>query len=151
LKGNITMRLVTYTPATRCNTPSMLAANPFAMLEAEMNRLLGGKLGAGEQSAPEAWIPVEISEDATAYHVHAALPGVKKEDIGLEVLDGVLSLKASRSWKAGEATQTQVYSRSVSLSEDVEVERISANHDNGMLYITLPKREQPKPRTIQVS
>lgn len=168
------MRFITYTPATRCSSPSMLAANPFAMLEAEMNRIFGHAASASaaangktekseanasdkaeaapaEQVAPEAWIHVEINEDTKAYQLQAALPGVRKEDISIAVLDGELTLKATRAWKNGEATQTQAYGRSITLSEDIDVEAISATHDNGLLTISLPKREQAKPRSIAVN
>lgn len=144
------MRLVTYTPATRCSSPSLTAANPFAMLEAEMSRIFGNTLANSEQGTSEAWIPVEINEDKEAYQLQAALPGVRKEDIALDVLDGVLTLRATRHWKAGEAAQSQAFARSISLSEDVDTEKITATHENGLLTVRLAKREQQKPRKIAV-
>lgn len=146
------MRLITYTPATRCSSPSLLAANPFAMLEAEMSRILGTNTqnGFSEAATEGSWIPVSLHEEANSYLLHAELPGVRKEDIGIELLDGQLKLSATRRWKAGETEHKQNYSRSITLGEDVEAEKISATHENGLLTVTLPKREQPKPRKISV-
>ena len=146
------MRLITYTPATRCSSPSLLAANPFAMLEAEMSRILGTNIqnGLPEAAAEGSWIPVSIHEETSNYLLNAELPGVRKEDIGIELLDGQLKLSAKRRWKAGETEHTQNYSRSITLGEDVEAEKISATHENGLLTVTLPKRELPKPRKISV-
>lgn len=145
------MRLVTYTPATRCSSPSLLEANPFAMLEAEMNRLFGQKSASEENKSSASWLHVEINEEEKAYTLTAALPGFRKEDISLEVLDGALNIKASREWKVGETSRTQSFERSLGLSEDVDAETITASQDNGLLTVTIAKRELPKPRKIAVN
>lgn len=147
------MRFITYTPALRCSSPSLLAANPFTALEAEMSRLLGtnNPNGTTEAVAQEGWIPVELHDDETSYQLRASLPGVAKEDISMEILDGELNLRAQRRWKNGQTEHTQNFARSISLSEDVATEKISANYENGLLTLSLPKREQAKPRKITLN
>jgi HSP20 family protein len=86
------------------------------------------------------------------------VPGVKLEDINIEVENGTLSLSGSRSYaseenKGGYHRQERFYGsfhRAFVLPETVDIEKVSAGYENGVLTITLPKKEIAKPRSIKI-
>jgi HSP20 family protein len=113
----------------------------------------------GSESAPRSWSPaVNVSEDEQGYHISAELPDVAGSDVKVVVRDGVLSLKGER--KAETKTEGVKYhlveraqgsfQRSFTLPKDANGEKVSAEFKNGVLLVTVPKREEVKPREIEV-
>ncbi len=114
----------------------------------------------GESTAtPKSWTPaVNVTEDEHAYRISAELPEVPGNDVKVVVRDGVLTVKGER--KAETKTEGTKYhlvertygsfQRSFSLPKDANGEKVSAEFKNGVLLITLPKREEVKPREIEV-
>jgi len=103
------------------------------------------------------WVPqVDIIENADAITLRADLPGVKKNDVEIDVREGVLSLSASLNpspdnWQPVYSEyQIGGYSRRFSLGEQIDQGKITADMDNGVLTLTLPKAEQHKPRKIEI-
>jgi len=76
---------------------------------------------------------------------------VNKEDIGIEFADGFLSIQASRKQKTDQNEESFSLNRSVMISNEVQSDKISASFENGMLTVTLPKKEESKPKKISVS
>ena len=147
------MKLLHYThPFHRL--PALAAVHggrsPWSGLDGEIDRLLGSAFGG---LSAFTRFPVAVHEDDDNVYVRAELPGVKREDIGVEVAGGNLTITAnapgSGSGDGGEGPAT--YTRTVSLSEAVQAEKISAAYENGVLTITLPKAEVAKPRKITVN
>ncbi|MEM1059123.1 MAG: Hsp20/alpha crystallin family protein [Verrucomicrobiota bacterium] len=109
-------------------------------------------------------MPVDLYRDENNYYVRAELPGVAKEDIKVEFEDGWLKLTgtyrreesapATDTTKEGEAQATRVESanaeRQVRVPENVATDRIAAKYENGVLTLTLPLREEAKPRSIDI-
>lgn len=103
---------------------------------------------------------VDIREDDTAIYVSADMPGMKKEDVKVSVEDDVLCISGERKQEEEEKTKGVhrierswgSMSRSFSVGNNIDVERISAAYDNGELNITLPKKapEPKKGRDIAV-
>ncbi|MEX1274818.1 MAG: Hsp20/alpha crystallin family protein [Bacteroidota bacterium] len=101
---------------------------------------------------------VDIAEYENETVLIAELPGVKKEDVKITFEKNVLTLSGER--KAYEIPQdarvlinenrVSSFNRSVRFSHDVDANRISADLQNGMLKIVVPKAESAKPRTIEV-
>jgi HSP20 family protein len=145
------MRLVRYTtPVARSAYPAF-ARSPWAGLEAQMDRLFEAALGDTVASAPDRF-PVDLYEDANATYVRAELPGVNRADIGVELVDGVLQLTAKRTQKDGEREETVEFSRAITVPDGaVQADKIGAAYENGVLTVTLPKREEAKPRKISVA
>lgn len=145
------MRLIRYTtPVARSFYPAY-ARSPWAGLEAQMDRLFEAALGDTVASAADRF-PVDLYEDANATYVRAELPGVNRADIGVELTDGVLQLTAKRATKRDGREETQEFSRAVTVPEGaVQADKISAAYENGVLTVTLPKREEIKPRKISVA
>ncbi len=106
------------------------------------------------------WHPaVDVLESKDAYLIHAELPGMKREDIKVEVKDGVLVLsgerKAEKLADGVEYRHTERVSakfwRSFSLPETVKQDGIEANYKDGVLEIRVPKVEKAKPRQIEIN
>ena len=106
------------------------------------------------------WHPaVDVLESKDAYLVRAELPGMKKEDIKVEVKDGTLVLSGeSKSEKPAEGVQYRhvervaaKFWRSFSLPESAKQDGIEATYKDGILEIRVPKAEQAKPRQIEVN
>jgi len=101
--------------------------------------------------------PVDLYQDKDAFTVRAELPGFRKEDISAEVADGILTITAHQKTETksaakapATATQERRVSRSISLPENLELEKIQAAYENGVLTVTLPKREEVKPKQIAI-
>ena len=106
------------------------------------------------------WYPaVDVLESKDSYHIRAELPGMKKEDIKVEVKDGTLTLSGERkSEKLAEDVEYRhvervdaKFWRSFSLPETVKRDGIEATYKDGVLEIRVPKEEKAKPRQIEVS
>lgn len=105
---------------------------------------------------------INIKEDDSSYILEVAAPGLKKEDFKLNVEKNVLQINASVQKAEEVKTNTHRYtrrefslssfSRNFTLPETVNVEGIIATYENGIMYITLPKREDsiPKSRDITI-
>jgi HSP20 family protein len=150
------MRLVRYTyPTTRNFSPvyGALPRSPWSGLETELDRLFESAL-SGMASPNVGRFPVDLYEDKDNTYVRAELPGVNREDIGVELVEGQLNLTAQRKTPAAgdQPAQTYTLNRSVTVPDAaVQVDRITAAYENGILTVTLPKREESKPRKVTVA
>ena len=98
----------------------------------------------------------EVKETPEAFLVRADVPGVKEENIDVSFHNGVLSIagtRAAEERKEGEAffvyeRQYGSFSRSFSLPETADAERIEAKLDNGVLNVSVAKRPEAKPKKI---
>jgi len=108
-------------------------------------------------NAPAALAPIKIdvSEKDNNYLVHAEIPGVKKEEIDVQIDGSVVSISAEtkrqQEEKEGDRVlRTERYygklQRSFSLPQDVDEARASAAYENGVLTLTLPKKTQEPTR-----
>jgi HSP20 family protein len=145
------MRLIRYTtPSTRAYYPAF-ARSPWAGLEDQMDRLFEAALGE-TASLNSAGFPVDLYEDAAATYVRAELPGVNRADIGVELVEGTLQITAKRTRKVGDREETEEFSRALTVPEGAaQADKVSAAYENGVLTVTLPKREEAKPRKISVA
>jgi HSP20 family protein len=149
------MRLVRYTyPTTRSLVPAYGAVfrNPWSGLESEIDRLFESALGdfVGAAAAPDRF-PVDLYEDKDNTYVRAELPGVERADINVEMVEDNLTITAARKTKDGDNEQAFSFSRSVTIPGAVQADKVAAAYENGVLTVTLPKREEAKPRKINVS
>lgn len=118
----------------------------------EMDRLLESALASLATPGSQARsFPVEVQEDAAKVELRAELPGVKREDLQLELAEGVLEIRATRKHNRDGQERSVEYRRSLQLGEEISSEGISATLQDGILTLTLPKREAPKPLRISVN
>ena len=96
-------------------------------------------------------LAVDVHEDKDNYFASFEVPGVKKEDVKLELHNGLLTVSAEKREKDGEKESSYSLTRSVSVPEGVNAEAIVAKLEDGILTVTLPKQEQRKPKLIAVN
>jgi HSP20 family protein len=127
---------------------------PFRFFEDALNDLIQ------EPVTGRPWTPaVDILETENELIVKADLPEVKLEDISIHLENGILSLKGERKFehkeeKAGYHRLERGYgsfARNFSLPDTVDAEKVNAAFKDGVLSITLPKKEIAKPRAIKVN
>lgn len=141
-------RIIRYTyPRSASLIPALAARSPWGALESEVDRLFESALGDFAAPAFAPRFPVDLYEDKDNTYVRAELPGVARDAINVEMVDGYLNINASR--KQGEETFS--LNRSVSIPEAVQADKVTAAYENGVLTVTLPKQEQAKPRKIAIS
>lgn len=145
------MTLVRYTyPAARSFSP--YARSPWSGLESEIDRLFQSTLGDFAGSAAGRRVPVDLYEDKDNTYVRAELPGVNRDDIGVELVDGYLTITAARKTKSADREDSVSLTRSVNVPDAaVQADKITAAYENGVLTVTLPKREEAKPRRVAVA
>ena len=121
-----------------------------------MNRLLQ-RTGMEEPEFPAA-PPVNVWEDAEKLYVEVELPGLKLEDISIEITEGnVLMIQGERKapetpkgvWHRQERGFGK-FARALELPYPVEVGKVEARFERGVLFIILPRAEAAKPRRIPV-
>ena len=148
------MRLVRYTyPTSRSFAPVLGSAvrSPWSGLENEIDRLFEHTLG-DYVSAPDAGrFPVDLFEDKDNTYVRAELPGIDRAGINVEMVEDYLTITAARKTKEGDKEESFSFSRSVNIPDAVQADKVSAAYENGVLTVTLPKREEAKPRKISVN
>jgi HSP20 family protein len=118
-----------------------------------------GNGGEKEMLTFTEWAPsVDISEDDKEFIVKAELPDVKREDIKVNVENGVLTITGERKFEKEEKGKKYhriersygSFTRSFTLPEAVKADKVSAEFKDGLLHVRLPKDESAKPKTIAV-
>ena len=107
-------------------------------------------------------VPVNLRETDQSYEMSLIAPGLRKEDLKLNVSRDLLTIsyeqkeehkeeKAEEGWLKKEF-QMQSFSRSFTLDDSVDVNKISASYDNGVLHLSLPKKENAQriSKTIEI-
>src|ERR1700719_2507649 len=130
-------------------------------LQEQINRVFGDVVGrAGEESNLTPWAPaVDIYETENELVVKADLPDVNPQDLDIRVENNILTIRGERKFatKVNEDNYLRIeraygsFSRSFSLANSVKSESIQADYHNGVLTLSLPKREEAKPKQIKVS
>ena len=108
---------------------------------------------------PAGWSPpVDLHETPEGYVLTAELPGLNREDLEIQMRDGRLTLSGTRRERTGECEQYHrvergygAFRRSFSMPTTVDAARIEADYRDGVLIVKLPRREESRPRQIQVN
>lgn len=101
---------------------------------------------------------VNVVEKDEAFYLEAETPGMTDKDISVEFHAGILTLKGHREQDSKtdkndysiREFSKQSFERSFRISEQVDSEKVSARMDQGILKVTLPKKEQVKPKKIEI-
>lgn len=132
---------------------AVLRFDPFRDLDRLTEQMLGVPLGNGHSR----FMPMDLYRSGDHYVLHADLPGIDPGSIAVTVEGGTLTIKAERTgrvaesaeWLAGERF-TGTYMRQVSLSSDMDPNRIEATYENGVLTVTMPVEQKAKPTRIEI-
>jgi HSP20 family protein len=139
---------------------SVVRYDPFRemfTLSDHLNRLLTHAPRREDLNAV-AFPAVDIREDPEGIHLSADLPGVDPEAIDLKLENQTLTLSGERKLAhADKRDQYQrveswagTFNRTFALPPTVDVEKVKAQHKNGVLTVFLPRREETKPRQVKV-
>jgi HSP20 family protein len=132
-------------------------------LQEEVNRLFSTNLtrGFGEEGIGRgAWNPsVDIYENKEHIVLEAELPGMNRDDFELSVENNVITLRGERQFEKKDETDNYhrversygSFTRSFTLPQTVSADGATAEYRNGVLRVTLPKREETKARRIKIS
>lgn len=101
---------------------------------------------------------VDVSEDEKCYAITVELPGVKKEDVTVEVHENVLSIRGEKKSERDEKRDRThwlertygSFGRSFTLPPSAVTDEMKAIFNDGVLKLEIPKQEQAKPRTISI-
>jgi HSP20 family protein len=143
------MNLLRHSP-TRSYLPSF---DQRSLLH-ELDRLFDAGFPSFRTPARFGAFPVDVYHDKEKVIVRAEVPGFRKEDLQVNVADDVLVI-AGHLTSGGEngnnepKTETSI-ERSVALPENLDYQKVAASYENGVLTVTLPKREEAKPATIAI-
>jgi len=140
--------------------------NDITNLSQRMDRVFEELMGrslrrlADEDRLRGSWSPaVNILEKKDAIVITADLPGLKAEEVEITVDNGVLTIRGERRLEEAADGETYhrvervygMFERTFTLPNSVDVNRIDAKFRNGEMVITLPKREESKPRAVKVA
>lgn len=127
-----------------------------SLVNALFNSELSGSSSDNGEYAPR----MDMKETEDAYSVKLTMPGIDKENLDISISDGVLTVKGETkedeekegengTWLVREHKHFAYY-RSVRLPSEVQADKAEAEYKNGVLYLTLPKAEEVKPKSIPV-
>ena len=126
----------------------------------EMDRLWEDFFGGKEMASPEmAWVPaVDVSETDDSIVVKAEVPGMEAKDIEISFSGDTLRIKGEKKQESEEKkenyhrieTRYGAFSRSIRMPVSVDPDKIEAKYDKGVLKIVLKKKEEAKPKQIEV-
>ena len=125
----------------------------LASAEERLDRLVGRAF------ARNAWVPsLDVRETQDRFAVTVDLPGLEPGDVEVTFEDGMLTIRGTREFAKQEQEEQYhriersygSFARSIRLPRIADAEKIDASFDRGVLTIEVPKREEAKPRTIEV-
>jgi HSP20 family protein len=131
-------------------------------LREKMNRLFEDSLtnkGEDKDLTVSNWAPaVDIYETGNELVLTAEVPGIDEKDIEIKVEDNTLTLKGERKFEKETKEENfhrlersyGSFFRAFSLPNSIDPDRIQAEHENGVLKIIMPKRQELKPKTVKI-
>ena len=154
----MTTSLTTRTPQT---LGSFFDRDPFALLQQEMDALLGRFRGNGNNDQQlSAILPsVDLSETNDAVQIRMDVPGMKPEEIDIEVSGNTIRIRGEHREEKEEKGKTYQrlerrqgsFARSFTLPAAVKEGKVTADYQNGVLSIVLPKTEESKTQKVKIN
>jgi HSP20 family protein len=130
----------------------LMRTDPFR----EFDRLAQQVLGAGTTSRP-AVMPMDAWREGDTFVIEFDLPGVNSETVDIDVERNVLTIKAERPRRNGDweplaaERPSGLFSRQLVLGDNLDLDRLEAHYESGVLRLRVPVAEKAKPRKIAVS
>lgn len=124
-----------------------------------VDRLIENSVGRDDWSQTSEWdLPLDVVEDENTYLVKASVPGIKPEDLEITFDKGMLTIRGEIKDES-EITKGQyhlrerrfgTFTRTINLPTSVNVEKIKAKCEEGILALEIPKSEEVKPKRIEI-
>lgn len=132
------------------------------VFQENLNRFFNDDLWGFSGVNQQVNVPVNVRETEKSYEMSLIAPGLRKEDFKLNVTDDLLTIsyeqkeeqneeKPEQGWLRKEY-KMQSFSRSFTLDDSIDVNKVSASYDNGVLHMSLPKKENARrvSKTIEI-
>ena len=122
----------------------------------DFDRLFGdlfrmSPMGGEEMGSPS----FDVVETENGFELEAELPGIRPEEVKIELTGNTLSIQAEASREEGDerrrSRERRSFYRSITLPQSIDASKIQARLEHGVLTLALPRSEQAKPRSIQVT
>ena len=130
----------------------LMRTDPFR----DLDRLAQQLVGAGTSTRPSV-MPLDAWREGDAFVLEFDLPGVQPETLDIDVERNVLTVRAERPAKNGDwemlaaERPTGLFSRQLVLGDNLDLDRLEARYEDGVLRLTVPVAERAKPRKIEVT
>jgi len=130
----------------------LMRTDPFR----DLDRLAQQLVGAGTSTRPSV-MPLDAWREGDNFVLEFDLPGVQPETLDIDVERNVLTVRAERPSKNGDwemlaaERPTGLFSRQLVLGDNLDLDRLEARYDAGVLRLTVPVAERAKPRKIEVT
>ena len=130
----------------------LMRTDPFR----DLDRLAQQLVGAGTSTRPSV-MPLDAWREGDAFVLEFDLPGVQPETLDIDVERNVLTVRAERPSRNGDwemlaaERPTGLFSRQLVLGDNLDLDRLEARYDDGVLRLTVPVAERAKPRKIEVT
>lgn len=127
----------------------------FPSISSLLDDVFNNDLRKSNYSATRTTLPkVNIVEDDNGFEVEVAAPGFDKKDFNINVEENVLTISSERKEEQKEEGKNysrrefsyQSFSRSFTLPDSADADKIKAKYENGILAVSIPKKEEAKPR-----
>lgn len=148
-------------PVRTRNTAELTTFDPFRTLadwEARMNEIFGNAFAPLRMQTQGIWRPaVDIEETDTAYVLEADLPGVKRDDVTVELTNNVLSIhgELKERERVGvlryKTRRTGEFDYRMTLPADIDPEKVTATLNDGVLRVEVAKAEAAQPKRIEIT
>ena len=131
----------------------LMRTDPFR----ELDRLSAQVFGGNGTMARPAAMPMDAWRDGDTFRVEFDLPGINPDSIDLDVERNVVTIRAERPVRSGDAELIAaerphgVFSRQLILGDNLDTERIVASYEAGVLTLQIPVAERAKPRKIAIA
>ena len=138
--------------------------NPTRSLMTDFDRIVDSMFSPGwpRLSAGQSWmLAVDVNETEKEFFLSADMPGLDKNDVSVDIHDGVITIKGERAIDNEKSTdgyrirerQLGSFNRSFRLPDNVNEDKVAAKFKNGLLTVTLPKTKEilPEGRQIKIS
>jgi HSP20 family protein len=130
-------------------------------LQSEMNRVFDAFFGGptGNSGRARRWVPaMDLVESDDHLVLRADLPGLERDDVDIEIKDGVLTVSGERKSEHEEKADGFYrveraygsFSRSLSLPDGIDADQVTAEFDKGVLEVRIPKPEERKPHRVEI-
>ncbi len=100
-------------------------------------------------------LPVSVRDDGENFLLTAFVPGLKAEDLNIQIIDDALSIEGKFGNQEGDYLLSELpggeFRRSLRLPSPLDADKASANIENGVLTLTIPRSEAARPRIIPVA
>ncbi len=130
----------------------LMRTDPFR----DFDRLAQQLLGSGTTSRPSV-MPLDAWREGDTFVIEFDLPGIAPQTLDIDVERNVLTVKAERPQRNGDwevlasERPTGLFSRQLVLGDNLDLDRIDASYDDGVLRLRVPVAERAKPRKVEVS